>query len=391
MRTRFLSTALVAVLAAVAVTGCGKGIKAEPKKPAKLVQIAEPVAVLSPVFSTSLEQGRWIKGNRASSKDVVDLQVAALGDVLIAGSRGGVVSAYKNGNVLWTTDVGGSITSGVAADADSGVVIVGTRAGKVSALDAATGALRWQSDLSTASLTPALISGNRVLLSGNDNVLYGLDLNTGDKVWQFNTQTTDISVRGAARPLGLDRTTALFGTADGRIHALNPSTGTPLWTRRVGLATGGSAVERLHDVDGTPLVVGSHLYVTSYSGQFAGFDMATGRTMFVIGDVASAKSPAVLGDAVVVASTDGKLTAFHRVTGEKLWENDALKHRKLTNPVAVGERLAVGDLDGVVHVFDSAGKIVSRSNTKGALTSLQTIGNRLYAQSATGVVSVWQF
>lgn len=391
MHTRFVKTALVCALSAVALVGCGKGIKAESKKPAKLIKISAPVAVLSPVFSASLDQGRsMMKGSRASKKDVVDLQVAQTGEGLIAASRGGIVALLNGKQTVWSVDLKEAITSGVASNQSGSVAIVGTRSGKVVAINAQTGAIVWEKALPTSSPTPALITNNRVLLSGNNGTLYGLDLQTGTAMWQFSTQNVDVSVRGAAKPLHLDEQTALFGTADGRIHAINPASGTPLWTRRVGMATGGSAVERMSDVDGTPLVVGQHLYVTSFSGQLAAFDMSTGRPIFV-GEISSTKSPTVLGEVLVATGVNGDVKAFNRLTGETLWLNENLKHRKLTNPVTVGNHVAVGDYDGVIHLFDVNGNIVSRAETKGQLTSLQVNGNRLYAQSASGVVSVWQF
>ena len=94
---------------------------------------------------------------------------------------------------------------------------------------------------------------------------------------------------------------------------------------------------------------------------------------------------------MIATSLDGKIVAYDRRTGEKLWENEALAYRKLTNPVMIGNYIAVGDLDGVVHLFDPAtGTIVSRVQTKGTLTTLQVEGNRLLTQSTSGQVAIWQ-
>ena len=224
----------------------------------------------------------------------------------------------------------------------------------------------------------------------NDGVIYALNANDGNQVWQFSTQNPTISVRGAATPIHLDANTALFGTAEGRIHAINPQVGTPLWTRRIGRAIGGSRVHQMSDVDGTPLVVGQYLYVPSYSGQLTGFDMSTGRALFV-SELASTKSLALLGNQLIGTSIHGDVVAFDAMTGDVVWENSELKYRRLTNPVTIGNHVAVGDLDGVVHVFDNTGKIISRTNTKGQLTSLQVQQNRLYTQSSQDVVTVWQF
>lgn len=384
---RFASAVFVGVLVAVALTGCQKTIKAQDRTPTKLVKLEQSVSVLSPVVSLSLPQGggRFNKG--FNKKDVPDLHVAQVGELLIAVSRSGVVSAYQGQKAVWSVDVKEAISSGVGADLTT--VVVGTRAGELVAMDAKTGDVLWKRLLSSSSLTPSLVADDRVLVSTNDGVLYGLDKRTGDVIWQFGTQVPSISVRGLATPLHLDKQTVLFGTADGRIHAINPQTGTPLWTRRVGHAVGGSQVHRMSDVDGQPLVVDNHLYVASYSGQLMGFDMSTGQALFVR-ELASVKPLTAYGNWVIGSSVDGDVLAFDRLTGQEVWKNSELKYRKLTNPVVIGEHIFVGDFDGVVHVFDKQGKIISRTQTKGALTSLQTQNHKLYAQSADGVVNVWQ-
>lgn len=373
------------------MTGCerfGRDAKPVPQKPAKLVKIADEVSVLTKVQQVSLPQsGGRIKGVKFNKKDVADLQVAQFRGSLVAASRAGTVTRFSEQGQLWSVGVGEVISSGVATNEE--IVVVGTRSGKIIAIDGDTGVVSWQRELSSSSLAPALISGNQVMVSTNDGMIYALDVATGKSVWQFSTQSPDVSVRGMATPIALDGRTALFGASDGRIYAIDSMTGTPLWNRRVGRAVGGSQVHRMSDVDGTPLVVGSYLFVPSYSGQLAGFDMSSGRTMFV-SEVASTKSPAWLDGNVVVSSTTGEVVAFDVMSGQKAWQNDELKYRKLTNPVNIGKYVAVGDLEGVIHVLDNEGNIVSRTQTKGALTSLSVMGGHLYTQSSEGVLTAWR-
>lgn len=392
MYQRFINTALVAALA-VTMAGCGtKAIKPTERKPAKLVNIQTPVAVLTQVSSTRLDQGRsgFSRRNANLRKDVIDLQIAPLADGMIAASRSGIVSGYMGESIAWQYNAEDVITGGVGIDDQGSVAVIGTRSGKLIALDARTGAPRWAVELASSSLTPALISGDKVIVITNSGTIFGLDINSGATVWQYATQVPNTSVRGMAKPLALDARTVLIGGADGRIHALDTMTGAPVWNRRVGLAMGSGEIDQLRDVDGTPTVVDHYLYAASYSGQLTGFDMTTGRTMFV-SELSSTKKLATLADAVIGSSTDGDVVAFNRLTGEKLWENHDLKYRGLTNPVTIGTYIAVGDADGVVHILNNQGQIVSRVNTKGALTNLTVINHRLYAQSADGVVTVWQF
>lgn len=377
----------VAVLAVMstAVIGCNRGIKPVVNDPVKLVQIAEPISVLQPVFSTD------IGNKKASKKDPLDLQVGYVNGQIVTASRGGDLVGFNSaGERVWAINVGDQITGGVALDALSQTAIISTRGGQVMAFDSTTGAKRWQQQLSGSVLTPALITNNRVILSANDGFLHGLSLQTGQSVWQFATQVPAISVRGSAAPTLLDSKTALIATADGRLHAVTTDSGLPQWSRRVGVGTGSSEVERMSDVDGKPIVDNNQLFAISYSGQLLGIDLASRQVMFV-NELASLKSLAVNNQQVIATSLDGKVVAYNRSNGEVLWESEELAYRHLTNPVMIGNYIAVGDLDGVIHLFDPAsGKIVSRVQTKGALSSLQVQGSRLMTQSTSGQVAIWQ-
>ena len=377
----------VAVLALMttAVVGCNRGIKPVVHDPVKLVQIAQPISVLQPIFSVD------VGNKKASKKDPLALQVGYSNAQIVTASRGGELTGFdSSGQRLWSMNVGEQITGGVALDSLSQTAIVSTRSGLVMAFDSATGAKRWQQQLSGSVLTPALISNNRVVLSANDGFLHGLSLQTGQSIWQFATQVPAISVRGSAAPTLLDNKTALLATADGRLHAITTDSGLPQWSRRVGVGTGSSEVERMSDVDGMPVVDNNQLYAISYSGQLLGIDLASRQVMFV-NELASLKALAVNNKQVIATSLEGKVVAYDRSNGNMLWESEELAYRDLTNPVMIGNYIAVGDLDGVVHLFDPAtGNIVSRVQTKGALTDLQVQGSRLMTQSTAGQVAIWQ-
>ena len=384
MKSTVMNVAAVALMT-TAVVGCNRGIKPVVHDPVELVQIAQPISVLQPVFSVD------VGNKKASKKDPLALQVGYSNTQTVVASRGGELTGFNNaGQRLWSIDVGEQITGGVTVDPLSQTAIISTRSGLVMAFDSTTGAKRWQKQLSGSVLTPALISNNRVVLSANDGFLHGLSLQTGQSIWQFATQVPAISVRGSAAPTLLDDKTALLATADGRLHAITIDNGLPQWSRRVGVGAGSSEVERMSDVDGMPVVDNNQLYAISYSGQLLGIDLASRQVMFV-NDLASLKSLAVNNQQVIATSLEGKVVAYDRNNGNMLWESEELAYRDLTNPVMIGNYIAVGDLEGVVHLFNPAnGDIVSRVQTKGALTNLQVQGSRLMTQSTSGQVAIWQ-
>lgn len=391
MYQHFMKTVLVTALA-VAMAGCGaKSIKPTERKPAKLINIQAPVSVISQVASVRLDSSKSTLGrDHVKSQDVIDLRVAPVANGFIAASRGGVVTAVIDGKTVWQLNVGDAITSAVGMDISGTTAVVGTRSGKIIAIDAQTGSQRWTADLSATSLAPALVMADRVIVTTNGGTTIGLDIASGSHIWQYSAQAPNTSVRGMAKPLQLDTRTVLVGSSDGRIHAIDAITGAPIWVRRIGLAMGASEIAKLRDVDAAATVAGNHLYAVSYGGKLVGFDMSTGRTLFD-SDLSSTDELAVLDGAVIGSSSDGEVVAFDRITGEQLWQNEDLKYRGLTNPVVIGQYIAVGDQEGVIHVLDAKGQIISRVSSKGQLTSLTVVGNRLYTQSTDGVVSIYQF
>lgn len=343
---------------------------------AKLIDIQTPKASFASALSLDLKD--------KPAKYANSLQPAIHGDWLIAANGAGWVRGYQQGRLVWSVNAYEPIASGVAFDELSQTAVVVTRLGNVVAMDAQTGDMRWQTRIPTSVQAQALIAGNRVLLSASNGKIYALHLQTGQTVWQFATQRTGVGIQGGAKPLRLDGDTAVFGAADGRIYAIGIDQGNALWSRRVGVA--GTTGLQMSDVDGTPLVVDNTLYATSASGELAAFDLNTGQTRFVMHDFASSAPLVPFGSVLVGISDRGILTAFDGQSGKKLWQNNALTRRSPSNPVTIGQYVAVGDGEGFLHLFDQNGDLIGRTKLKGAIASLQVHDGILYTQTNEGVI-----
>lgn len=152
IKTTVMHVAVLALMT-TAVVGCNRGIKPVVNDPVKLVQIAQPISVLQPVFSVD------VGNKKASKKDPLNLQVGYGNEQIITASRGGDLTGFNTaGQRLWSVNVDDQITGGVTLDEFSQTAIISTRGGLVMAFDSATGAKRWQKQLSGSVLTPALIS-----------------------------------------------------------------------------------------------------------------------------------------------------------------------------------------------------------------------------------------
>lgn len=394
MKPAVFATALVV---AMTLTGCDKFKKSDNvHKPAALVKLASSQNVISPLFSqgsnTKISQRFGNLRNKTTiSQQPTAFRVAYDNNGYVNALADGSVQAFDGqGKVLWSIKLKQGLMSGVALDEQSRVAVVSDSKGVIIALDRMTGKVIWQTPLDTVTLSPALISQNRVITLGNDGKISALSLESGAPIWTFNTQNPNLSIRGSATPILFNRNTVLVSTADGRIHALNIDNGVPIWSKRFGISKGSSDIEKISDIDATPVLDGNMLYVVSYSGQLVAADMASQQLSFVK-ELASLKSVGTDASQVYATSLDGELVAMDKMTGTVNWQTDNLSYRGLSNAVSIGNYVVVGDAMGYLHVYDrTSGALVDRKQAKSDVAVLQFINNRLIAQSANGALSVWQ-
>ena len=367
---------------AVALTGCAnKGIKVEEVKPNPLPKLTSQAKSLAPVFSFNVAS--------TSDADPLRLRLAVDKGVVFAVNPNGEVTALQGKQKLWTAKVSKTgLSAGI--EAAEGMVIVGNQKGQIFALDQKTGEQKWTAQLTGAVLAKSLIQASRVVTLSNDGVVYAHNLATGQQAWTYKLPNVQFSLRGTAAPVALDPRTVLISSANAYVYALDTLTGMPRFQRRVALSDGRSDVQKLNDIDGEPTVAGQFLVTTSYQGQVTAMDLATQRVMWSE-DASSIQRPEVVGNGVFVAQSNGKLTAYEISSGQKLWENEQLLNRKLSNPVYFGGDLVVGDLDGMLHLLNPAtGELIGRSKTSGAVRTLMVKDNQLYVSTQKGAYTIWQ-
>ena len=241
------------------------------------------------------------------------------------------------GDKAWDTHLGDLARTGLA---DEGA-------------HAPTLARAWQTELGgdTAFSSPVIADG-RAYVTTADGRLHALDVTTGERTWTYQS---GVNTRGTPTVSG--GTVYIGGGDDRTLHAIDAATGERRWTYRAG--------------DGrltyaTPAVVdGSVLITTGWGPDDGGFvhsiDTATGEKQWVT-DVGAQSffGPAVSAGIAVAASVDEKrLTGLDVATGEVRWtyERPGADTFIGSPSIAGGSVYAVttGDNgDGVVLALDAA-------------------------------------
>lgn len=367
----------------LAMSGCSifnKSSKTEVIKPNPLPKI-EQTTTLAQVFSQ--------KVSATSSEDPLRLRIDADNDSLFTLDPKGEVAAYRGKQKVWQVEVSKhGLSSGV--ESAEGIVVVGNKKGQLFALDQATGAVKWTAQLSGALISSALVQNGRVIVVANDGTAYGFESASGQQVWTYKLPAETLSLRGQASPVSIDSRTVLLASSNAYIYAVDSLSGVLRLQLRVAVSDGRSDIQRLIDIDGEPAVSGKFVVSTSYQGQVTVVDLSVQRVVWSV-NASSINRPEISARQVFVSEDGGKIVSYDLLTGQKLWENDQLLNRKLSNPVILGQNLVVGDLDGVLHLIDpSSGTIVGRAKSSGEVRSLRVIDNQLFAATRTGALSIWQ-
>src|SRR5690606_13077162 len=105
---------------------------------------------------------------------------------------------------------------------------------------------------------------------------------------------------------------------------------------------GRTELERMADVDGSPVLEGTTLYATSYKGETVALDAPSGRPAWTH-DAGGPGRAAVSADRVVVTGASGTVWGLDKATGSGLWQQDGLLRRNATAPAIQGSYAVVGD------------------------------------------------
>lgn len=342
--TLFRAATVVACTAALA--GCatvkdwfgGDKDDDKPNEPVALVDFAPSVAVTR-LWSANAGKGEGVLGLRQGP-------VVADGRVFAAALEGGVRAFdLQTGKPVWTYDSDLRLSGGPGVG--DGIVVIGGLDGEVVALDATTGAERWQAKVVNEVIAAPAIGGGLVFVRSNDGRVTAFDAASGERRWFWNRDVPMLSVRGNDAPV-LGPGFVFVGNDDGTVVALSATDGRPLWEQPIGQAEGRTELDRMADVDGTPVLDGAALFASSFKGQTVAIDAPSGRPAWAA-EYGGAGRVGVASDRLVVADTRGTVYGLDKASGSALWSQPGLARRKLTGAAVHGDYAVVGDFDGYLH------------------------------------------
>ena len=186
-------------------------------------------------------------------------------------------------------------------------VYVGGGAGRLYALDSATGDRRWQAELDGPAVTPPTVSDDVVYAGTAENQLYALDSATGDRLWQAAPGGELLATPTVAND------TVFVADREGQLHALTVD-GDRRWTADTGgvtTLTFGAVQSSSPTVADGVVFVGGASGPSDEGGGVVALDAATGEELWTAETgVSVLSSPTVVDGTLYVGSQDGRVSAF---------------------------------------------------------------------------------
>ncbi|MBO9715621.1 MAG: PQQ-binding-like beta-propeller repeat protein, partial [Pseudoxanthomonas sp.] len=285
-RMHMLRPVLAAGLVVMALSGCSTvkgwfaGKDAAAKKAAEPAELVDFQATAHPskIWSANLGDGERRIGARQGP-------VVLDGRVFAAAAEDRVTALdLQTGREVWQfrgkKDEALRLAGGPGAG--EGLVVVGSLAGDVIALDAASGSERWRAKVTSEVIAAPLITQGTVYVRSNDGRISAFDAANGERRWFSEHELPALTIRGNA-PLAWAPGVLFSGNDDGTLSALALQDGRVLWQQTVGTPDGRTELERMADVDSAPLIDGTQLFVSSFKNRTVAAQRRAQQALAAIG------------------------------------------------------------------------------------------------------------
>ncbi|WP_314141008.1 outer membrane protein assembly factor BamB [Buttiauxella noackiae] len=317
---------------------------------------------------------------------------------IYAADRRGTVKAVNadDGKEVWSVDLSEKTnfySSNLPALLSGGVTVdgahvyIGSEKAQVYALNTSDGSIAWQSKAAGEVLSRPVVNDGLVLVHTSNGQLQAFDETDGAVKWTVNLDMPALSLRGESAP-AVAFGAAIVGGDNGRVSAVLMKQGQLIWQQRISQATGATEIDRLNDVDTTPVIVNGVVYALAYNGNLTALDLRSGQVMWKR-ELGSVNDFIVDANRIFLVDQNDRVVALNADGGVTLWTQSDLLHRNLTSPVLYNGYLVVGDSEGYMHWINADdGRFVAQQkvDSSGFQTEPVVASDKLLIQAKDGTL-----
>ena len=315
-----------------------------------------------------------------------------------AADRFGIVKALDaaDGKEKWKVNLSGDngffakntpalLSGGITAAGEH--IYIGSERAQVYALNSSDGSVAWQTKVAGEALSRPVVSDGLVLIHTSNGMLQGLDQSSGVVKWTVNLDMPALSLRGESAPATAFGG-AIVGGDNGRVSAVILNQGQIIWQQRISQPSGATEIDRLSDVDTTPVIVNGVVYALAYNGNLTALDLRSGQILWKR-EIGSVKDFIVDAGRIYLVDQDDRIVALNADGGVTIWRQSDLLHRNLTSPVLYNGYIVVGDSEGYLHWLNTDdGRFVAQQKVDGSGFQTEPVvaSDKLLIQAKNGEV-----
>ena len=342
-----VARALLTCLLAASVASCGGLSRPKPQ-------------ALGPIPSSQAVDSLWSLNLGELNASMVPV-FTPQGHVVLASQAGEIISVrLSDGQVTERVALNQTLSAGVGSDGQRHALV--TRDNVLVVV--AQGKKLWQTQLSSRVYTPPLVAGERVFVLLADRTVQAFDGATGRALWS-QPRPGEPLVLSQTGTLMAHQNTLVAGLS-GRLTGFDPTTGQIAWDAPMASSRGLNELERLVDIVGLSSRHESLICARAYLAQVGCVDARRGQLVWsraAQGD----QGLGGLGPLVVGTEANGLVVAWQRQTGDRVWESDRLKYRRLSAPVMTDKAIWIADNEGQVYLLDpQKGQLIHRLSLDGS-------------------------
>lgn len=283
------------------------------------------------------------------------------GQLVLASTNGDVITLQAaDGKQIERVALKAPLSVGVGSDGKRHAVV--TRNNQL--IVVTNGKEAWRQTLSAQVYTPPLVAGERVFVLLADRTVQAFDGATGRLLWTQSRAGEPLVLRQSGTLMSFGNT--LVAGLSGRLTGFEPTTGRLLWDAPMASPRGLNDLERLVDVVGQTYRSDPYLCSRAYLSQVACINAVRGQVAWARPSQGE-QGLSGFGAAVVGVESNGLVVAWQRDTGDRLWESDRLKYRRLSAPLVTETSIWLADDEGQLYLLNPQnGQLIHRSALDGS-------------------------
>jgi len=291
----------------------------------------------------------WDESDGDGSNELALNLVPAIADErIIIADQGGLIQArnLKDGELLWEVETDLAISVGPVINQN--LLFVGTSKAELLALNVETGVAVWKQRVSSEVLALPVIVDDFLLVRTSDGKDIALNRANGKLVWSVENNTPALTIRGDGAPV-VAGDNVIIGYANGKLVARNILDGAHVWDTSIAIPRGRSEIERLTDINGTPVLRKDVVFISSYKSGISAVSTIDGSVLWRNEALSSTQSLSADSRYLYLTDASSDVWQLDQRNGASYWKQPDLQQRQLTVPVVYGDYVVVGDFEGYLH------------------------------------------